>query len=961
MNSAQNKVISFGSFRLLTAQQVLLEGDTPVMIGGRARDILAALTEKPGQVLSKEELIARVWPDTNVEEGNLKVHVAALRRALGDGLSGNRFVSTVHGRGYCFVAPLSVTEGVGISKSGSGETGRVMHLPPPLHRMVGRADVVRGLVGMLKERRFVTIAGGGGIGKTTVALAVAEALRTEFSDGITFVDLAPIMDPALVPGALAATLDLAVHTGSPLSGLTTYLKDRNILILLDSCEHVIEAAAILSETLFKGAQGVHILATSREPLGADGERVHRLSPLALPPQSAGLTSAEALTFPAVELFVERAASRLDSFELNDADAPFVADICRNLDGIALAIEIVAGRLDAFGLRGVAAQLDGRFRLLARGRRTALPRHQTLSATLDWSYEFLPEVEQRALRRLAIFSGGFVEPAAIAVLASNNVASWHVIDIVANLFAKSLITVDLTDAEPIYRLLETTRAYAFEKLVDSGEVDDISRRHAQYHRELFEGAELEWDELSTEAWLSAYGRHIDGVRAALDWAYSTSGDVQIGVALTVAAIPLWMQLSLADECRRRAEEALAHIATQLSRESRVGMKLYSALGVSLLFTKGAAPETHSALKYALSIAEILGDTDAHLRALWGLWADRQNNGVFNEGLVLAKSFKELAAGSKDSADVHIGDRMIGASLHFLGHQTEAREHIERMLASYVAPVRRSHLVRFQFDQKATANITLARALWLQGFAESSMRTLSANIEYALSINHTLSLCNALAQAACPVALLSGDLDAAEHFTELLIHYTAGNRLDVWHAYGRGCRGVLLVKRGDLINGLPLLGAAVDDLRDAHFVQFQTAFIASLAEGLASAGEPSSGLAIIAEALTQIERTNERWSMPELLRIKGDILLAVGELHGRAEPLFIRSMDMARDQGALAWELRSAVSLARLKRDQGKSREGRKIVASVYGRFTEGFKTHDLRDASLLLEELAQAPAIYSKNN
>jgi len=591
--------------------------------------------------------------------------------------------------------------------------------------------------------------------------------------------------------------------------------------------------------------------------------------------------------------------------------------------------------------------------LTHGRRTVAPRHQTLSATLEWSYELLPDLEKLALRRLSIFTGGFVEAGAIAVVTGETVAPRDVVGIVANLFAKSLVAVDISQASPRYRLLESTRLYAAEKLFESGELGEIARRHARYYQDLLERAEAEWASQSTEVWLETYGRELDGLRAALDWAFSPDGDEAIGVGLVVAASPLWMHLSLTDECRRRSAEALARLLTESSRSGRAGMKLYSALGLSLLFTKGAAPETHAALTRALAIAEDLADKDAQLRALWGLWADRQNNGIFNEGYVLARRFKDLAASSADSIDLQIGDRMIGSSLHFLGDQSGARLHIERMLANYTAPTQRSHTVRFQFDQKATANITLSRVLWLQGYSDQAMQTVNQNIAYALSINHTLSLCNSLAQAACPVALAVGDLTAAERFVELLIHYTAGNRLDVWHAYGRACRGVLMLNQGDLRSGLPILRAAIEELRDAHFLQFQTAFLGRLAEGFAEAGEIDAAFSAIDEALAQVGRTGERWSLPELLRVKGTTILRAQMPHAdtEAETQLVKSMNLARDQRAPAWELRTAISLAQMQINIGRKNEARELLRPVFDIFTEGFGTIDLRIANQLLDELS----------
>ena len=397
---------SFGSFRLVRDQRLLLKGEKPVRLGGRAHEILAALLERPGVVVTKEELFARVWPKQFVEEGNLKFHVAALRKALGDGQDGARFIANIPGRGYCFVAPVQ-SSGRNLSAAETSVPNpQLRQLPAPLSRIVGRSDTIVTLATRLPQHRFTTIVGPGGIGKTTVAVAVADALVGTFNDGVRFVDLGPIADPLHVVGAVAASLGVAIQSENPIEGLISFLRDRHILLVLDNCEHVIETVAVLAEGIVKGASRTSLLATSREPLGADGEHVHRLGPLATPPASQELTAAQALAFPAVQLFVERAVASQDTFELTDADAPIVADLCRRLDGIALAIEIAAGRVDTFGVAQLASGLDDRLRLLMRGRRTSLDRHQTLRATLDWSYQLLPEAERAALRGIGDIRRGF---------------------------------------------------------------------------------------------------------------------------------------------------------------------------------------------------------------------------------------------------------------------------------------------------------------------------------------------------------------------------------------------------------------------------------------------------------------------------------------------------------------------------------------------------------------------------
>src|SRR5262249_31285018 len=303
LGQSTDSAIAFGPFRLFPARELLLEGEKQLRLGSRALELLKVLVERPGTVVSKEDLVARVWPDTFVEEGNLRGHMAALRRALGDGQAGNRYVATVPGRGYRFVAPVSYVPGSQSSERQSTTPEPSHNLPVSLTRMVGRADIVDALVEQMPTRRFITIAGPGGIGKTTVALAGGDGLRTNYRGGVRFVDLSPIADALMVPSTLASVLGVAIRSDNPLSGLIAFLKDRQMLLVLDSCERVIEAAAALTEEIFNRAPGVHIMTTSREPLRAEGERVQRLMPLAVPPPSPRLTADEGNRLSAVPPFV----------------------------------------------------------------------------------------------------------------------------------------------------------------------------------------------------------------------------------------------------------------------------------------------------------------------------------------------------------------------------------------------------------------------------------------------------------------------------------------------------------------------------------------------------------------------------------------------------------------------------------------------------------------------------------
>jgi DNA-binding winged helix-turn-helix (wHTH) protein len=388
--------ILFGPFELNSSERTLRKADDVVPLGGRAFEILLALLDRPGEIVSKSDLIAKVWPDVTVEEGSLRVHLSALRKALGDGQFGNKYITNVQGHGYCFAAPVT-------RKSAEPDEGntfsRPSNLPPALGRMIGRDDAVLEIQARFQTERLITVLGPGGIGKTTVALATGQAASADFADAVFFVDLSAVRDRAQVVGAIASAIGLDLQFANPEETLLDFLHGRRALIILDSCEHLIEQTAKVADCIFQRAPDIYMLATSREALQMAGERVFRLHPLDCPPERPMLTTAQIVAYPATRLFAERVSARSSEFRLGDEEAPVVAEICRKLDGMALAIELAAGRAAIFGVKDTAARLGSRLDLLKFGRRTAIPRHQTLRAALDWSHDYLSEVERIVLRRI----------------------------------------------------------------------------------------------------------------------------------------------------------------------------------------------------------------------------------------------------------------------------------------------------------------------------------------------------------------------------------------------------------------------------------------------------------------------------------------------------------------------------------------------------------------------------------
>ncbi len=949
------RAISFGSFRLLPGQRLLLEGDQPVRLGSRALDILAVLAENAGRVVPKEELIARVWPGIFVEESNLKIQVSALRRALGDGQGGNRYIVTVPGRGYEFVVPVGLTAEPAAMPAPAVPQPGTHNLPLAMTRMIGREEVVAALVSRLSRQRLVTVVGPGGIGKTTVALAVAERMIADYEDGVWLVDLAPLTDPRLVPSAVATVLGLEVHTDNPLPGLIAGLRDKRTLLLLDTCEHVIDAAANLAEAILSGAPGVNILATSRELLGVTGERGYRLGPLSSPQPSSGLTAADAATFPAVQLFAERVTAVVEDFALNDVNAPLVSEICRRLDGLPLAIEFVAPRVEVLGIEGVAAHLDDSLPAFSARRRTALPRHRTIRAIVDWSYGLLSEDEQQFFQALGIFAGGFTVDAAAAVVLNAVKTRFDALDRLADLVAKSLVVVDVSGAQPRFRLLDTTRAYAIEKLDESAERDQIARRHAEYYRELLEIAATG---AAPGILAAGFAAEIDNIRAALVWAFSDGGNPSIAIALASASAQLLLELSLLAECQKWTSKALALLSPE-ENGTRREMVLQVAFGISFRFTTGATEEVHSRLTRALELAEQFNDADYKLRILHVHCSYYAWRGDLRAALAIARQCEAFAASVTDPSAQPMADRMLGIVQFYLGDLTGARAHLERALDRFPSVPRRNDLKRFGADQRLVALSHKSEILWLQGLADQALQLARSSLDEARTLGHPLALCNALVSLTI-ISIRVGDIEKSASWIEELHDQAEKHALNAYNPCAVGLAGQLSSTRNDNATAVRLLRAAVDRSPRGSFTYyaFYTMFAADLALAEAKAGEVDRGLAVIDETLQRIERNEERWYLPETLRIKGEILLLQGApgAAAAAEDHLGQALDWARQQGALSWELRAATSLARLLRDQGQPADAIACLQPICDRFTEGFGTADLITAKRLLDEFSEAGGI-----
>jgi predicted ATPase/DNA-binding winged helix-turn-helix (wHTH) protein len=935
---------SFGPFRLFAAERQLKKGNEAVPLGGRAFDALIALVERAGEVVTQRELISRVWPGVTVEEVNLRVHITSLRKVLGDGHEDARYIATVPGRGYCFVAPVTLSA----RSRQVALSDQPQRLPPQLTRMIGRGEIIRALSAQLMMYRFVTIVGPGGIGKTTVAISVAHTLLTGFNGAVFFVDLAALTDAKLVPTIVARALGFMAQTQDLLRSLLAFIGEKKILLVLDNCEHVIDSAATVAESVAREAPQAHVLTTSREALRVEGEHVHLLYALDCPSEDRNLTAAAALEYPAARLFMERAVASGCGTPLSDSDAPIVATICRRLDGIPLAIELAASRAGSLSIRGIAELLDNRFGLVWQGRRTALPRHQTLNAMLDWSYNLLSQEERAVLSRVSVFVGDFTLEAACSVASDAEIDEATAAEAIASLLAKSLISTSASHGSTYYRLLETTRTFAQARLAERGEANLIARRHAKFFSEL-----LQYDLLVQSRFgehdLTRYAAHIGNVRAALQWAFSADGDVSVGVELAAWAAPLFIRLSLLAECGRWCELALAHVDATGARGAKQEMILQEA-ALSSMYTTGNSDQVRAAIERALALEEAFGDRRHYLELSVGLFRLLMRLADFRGALAVAQQSATLAEAAKDPAVQAIADFMLGTCYHYSGDQAAAQFYGERGIAR-AAESGRLIPYLFPYDYRIYALISLGRALWLRGFADQARTIAKTAIDEAASRGDPLSIGISLAYCS-PVFLWSGDLRIAEDYVEHLIEYAGQHSLEPHRAAGLGLKGAIAIARDELGTGIDLLRSAVEILTTVKMNLFLTVSMGALADAQLKSGQLEDALFTIDRAIGLARDRGSTFDLAELLRVKAQILAAMPQ-HSRdlAMDYLTESLAVAKAQSALALELRSTIDLARLLTEIGRQDQARHDLALVYGRFTEGFETADLKVARQLMEELA----------
>lgn len=882
---SERYTLAFDAFCIEFPQRTLFLDCREIKLGSRAVEILIALVEAAGALVSNQALMARVWPNTVVDEGALRVHLSVLRKALGES-QGARLIVNDMGRGYRLATAVERRPARGEAETGMTE--KASNLPKPIGRIVGRDCVITGLSTALHQHRLMTIAGAGGLGKTTVALEVARRFEAETGAKAFFVDFAPVTSASSAASTVALVMAVPVSSGDPIPSIIATVGDAPTLMVLDNCEHLIDEVSLLAERLLQGAHPLRLLVTSREPLRAEGEWVHRLAPLALPEDVPGMTVSSAMTYASVALFVERALAVDETFRLCDLNVDAVCNICRQLDGMPLAIELAAARIASMDAVTLSARLVDRFALLTRGRRNALPRQRTLRAMLDWSHALLNADTQAVLRRLSLFRAAFDIEAAIAVASDHaepspqdgsTIDEAMVVDAVADLVAKSLLVSNSRGSSTSYRLLESTRHYALDKLAHDDPGHLAKRRHALYVCSRLIDPESSWDDSGRKTSAAPRSATIDDVRAAFDWAASPDGDPALAVKVASFSSPLWFQLSLPYEFTRLATRALTAVAQAGMTGSTGHIHLQIAYGHAIWHTRGPSEDMAAAFAEALRHARLLGDPDIELRAMWGLWSQKLQSGQYPQSLEITSAYQRLAAASSHLSTEQTAKHTLALSLERLGRLQESMVLIEAvLLIDRVNPIRAGHANAAQVDGLISAWTLKMRLLWLLGDRASAMALARQAVQEIEEVEHGLSACFCLAMGVLPVALWCGETDFAVEVLRTLRAHTRRNGLRFWDKWADGYDAIL--------------HDGAFDISDATVYQMEI---------FATLGEPAS-----LSALRAMHRAEEAtWCQAELLRREA-IRDGVSDLDAKRR--LRRALAVASAQGAAGWMASSALAAA-----------------------------------------------------
>jgi predicted ATPase/DNA-binding winged helix-turn-helix (wHTH) protein len=944
--------ISFGPFTLSPGERLLTMDGAPVEIGGRSLDLLVVLTEQPGRVLSKRELLKRVWSDVVVEDGSLRFHMAGLRKLLGDGKDGARYIATQVGVGYAFVARVERQAGMGTApapapESLATENAAPLSLPSRLPVLIGREGDIALLEQRVPDAQLFAIVGPGGVGKTSLAVEMGHRLAERFAGQVAFVDFSMLENPSLVPGMIAGAMGAPVQSEDPLAVMLGHMRDAPFLLLLDNCEHLIEPVALLVERLIEAAPQLRILATSREPLRVRGEHIHRLDALTCPPEDPALSMEEILSYPAVQLLRDRACAADTALTIDAEAARLMAGLCRRLDGMALAIELAAVRVATHGLHAAAQQLEERFSLGWAGRRTALPRQQTLQAMLDWSYDLLSEAERTVLERLCVFVGPFSVDAALEVVADAALGSDEVVAALDALTSKSLVVPSRARGSGTYRLLEMTRAYARQKLRARGAeaFNTAAQRHAGFFLAELEAIATQDEDVLADP--SPLRQQLGNIRSALDWCFGpndeTLGDPRIGVRLAAASTPVFINLSHLVECRNWCARAL-DVLEENRRGSALELELQGALGLALMFTRGSSPAAWQALSRALALAEKLDDPWNQLRMLGRLHIFHERIGdcaittdLAARAVAIAEALR-LAGAPGHGEALGVALSLSGISHYLAGDQRQALRDLESALA-HCPMFSRNRMIHYGFDHRSRTIIALARTLWLSGYAERATTLTRQAVSQSLRLDQPVVHCIALIWQVS-LALWVSDFEGAQEALEAFETCAQVNALAPYITAAKGFHAMLALRQGQHEGVVEALEDSLSQLRATRYELLTTPFSIAMARAMLQEGRPHEALSLIDTTIARCGTIGEGFAMPELLGLKAQIAAALGEGPETAILLLQQALATSRQQGNRAWVLPLASALAVPLAESGRRDEAHAMLDDILAETTGHEDPQDL---------------------
>jgi predicted ATPase/DNA-binding winged helix-turn-helix (wHTH) protein len=941
--------LSFGQFRLDTSRKMLWRGNSFVPLGARAYAILTALLETPGRVVSKNELFERAWPGVTVDGANLRIQIANLRRALGD--LGAHIV-TEQSLGYSYTGQVRR-----IRDPDALPTFQRFHAPVSLLKPLGREQVISSLNKALENNRLVSIVGPGGIGKTTLALEVTHGTPNEFADGVCFVDVSNSTDAETFSMAIASALGRPV-TENPTEDVRNYLRTRRILLVLDCCERAIEGAADVTSALLSAAPGVTVLATSREAMRITGEFVEHLGGLALSPEG-DITAQEAFDFASVALFCRTAAATNSEFRLTDDNAALVANICRQLDGIPLAIDLAAGLTGALSLEQIAQSLAERMSLLTFGRRGGTPRHRTMEAAIAWSYDTLDIKDATALRRLSIFPDSFSLKAALDVITFGELDRSAAEFAVISLTQKSLLKADLLNRVPVYRLLDTTRFFAAARLVED-ERRQVSKNHAYYVLGYLPQIEVHKRDFN-KAFAVGFAKDI---QVAIQWAMSDEEDVLLPVYLTLAAEPIWFKLQLFSEHNKRFTEARASLASmeiEASKKQQVLAAVMTGISSSVLYDMGADEKILDIVD-ALKLARTVNSPSLVMRNL--SYANTfhvvRHHGV--DALSYAKELLEKGRQAGREDVIAYASVAIANALLQTGDWVEAREINDAYLANPLVVDGSRPLTDIGFAGHYLAYLVRAILDGSQGHVTRCLDYINQALAFTSDAERERNRFHVLYLAGCRMACRFGDFETARAYLDMLERLAQNYppRQDLitgyqgWVAFGEG----RLSEARDLLEFFCSFPATKTLLSGTiHLVLSDVRRLLGDFDGAEEAA---------LEVFKVRAGEHDPFMVGASLRARADILVARGSNDGflEAAELYQGAIANAKAHGAIVVEIPATLGLARLQILQGRTDDARGILTDLIARVPDRHDLGPVQEIYHLLEEIeatrAAGPSSFGKD-